>query len=170
MGKIWLVAVSEKKNREVKSRREGSRVDVVPALAGHTVKKLPAMQETQIWSQSQEDPLEKGMATHSRILAWRIPWAEEPGRLQSMVLQRVEHDWATNTKWKPKHCTEELYIWYWIIRENKKSHLRTFLIVQWLRLRASTAGDDEGLIPGWGSKSLHAMWCGQRKVSLTLNR
>ena len=43
-----------------------------------------------------EDPLEKGMATHSGILAWRIPWTEEPGRLQSLGSQRVAHDWATN--------------------------------------------------------------------------
>ena len=49
------------------------------------------------WSLSQEDPLEKEMATHSSILAWRIPWAEDSDELQSMGLQRVEHDWATNT-------------------------------------------------------------------------
>ena len=56
------------------------------------VKCLPAMQET--WGRSlvQEDPLEKEMATHSRTLAWKIPWMEEPGRLQSMGLQRVGHD------------------------------------------------------------------------------
>ena len=57
-----------------------------------TVKNLPAMQETWVLSLGQEDPLEKRMATHSSILAWRIPWTEEPGGLQSMVLQRVEHD------------------------------------------------------------------------------
>ena len=44
---------------------------------------------------SQEDPLEEGMAIHSSILVWRIPWTEEPGGLQSMGLQRVRHDWAT---------------------------------------------------------------------------
>ena len=53
------------------------------------VKNLPAMQETQVRSLGQEDPLEKEMATHSSIFAWRIPWTEEPGRLQSMRLQRV---------------------------------------------------------------------------------
>ena len=53
------------------------------------VKNLPAIQETQFQSLGQEDPLEKGMATHSSILAWRIPWAQEPDKLQSMVLQRV---------------------------------------------------------------------------------
>ena len=60
------------------------------------IKNLPAMQETQIWSLGWEDPLEKDMATHSSSLAWRIPWTEEPGRLQSMGLQRVGHDWVTS--------------------------------------------------------------------------
>ena len=53
------------------------------------VKKLPAVQETQVQSLGQEDPLEKGLATHSSILAWRIPQTEEPGRLQSTGSQRV---------------------------------------------------------------------------------
>ena len=57
-----------------------------------TVKNLPAMQEAQVRSLGQEDPLEKGMATHSSILAWRTPWTEEPGGLQSLGLQRVGHD------------------------------------------------------------------------------
>ena len=55
------------------------------------------MPETWVWSLGQEDSLEKGMATHSSILAWRIPWTEEPGRLQSMGSQKVRHDWATFT-------------------------------------------------------------------------
>jgi len=58
-----------------------------PAFIAQSVKKLPAMQETWVQSLGQEDPLEKGMATHSIILAWRIPWTEEPGRLQSMGSQ-----------------------------------------------------------------------------------
>ena len=62
-----------------------------------TEKSLPAMQETQVWSLVWEDPLEKEMATHSCILAWRIPWIEEAGGLLSMGLQRLEHDWVTNT-------------------------------------------------------------------------
>ena len=57
-----------------------------------TVKNLSAIQETQVQSLGWEDPLEKGMATHSNILAWRIPWTEEPGRLQFMGSQRVGHD------------------------------------------------------------------------------
>ena len=52
----------------------------------------PSMQETQVCSLGQGDPLEKGMATHSSILAWRIPWMQEPGGLQSIGLQRVGHD------------------------------------------------------------------------------
>ena len=56
------------------------------------VKNLPALQETQIPSLSREDSLEKGMATHSSILAWRIFWTEEPGGLRSMRSQRVGHD------------------------------------------------------------------------------
>ena len=56
------------------------------------VKNPPAMGETQVLSLGQEDPLKKGMATHSSILAWRIPWTEEPGRLQSMGSQKVGHN------------------------------------------------------------------------------
>ena len=55
------------------------------------------MQETWVWSLGQEDPLEKEMATHSSIPAWRIPWTEEPGGLQSTGLRRVRYDWTTNT-------------------------------------------------------------------------
>ena len=53
------------------------------------VKNPPAMRETRVRSPGREDPLEKGMATHSSVLAWRVPWTEEPGRLQSMGSQRV---------------------------------------------------------------------------------
>ena len=61
------------------------------------VKNLLAMQGMWTWSLGQEYPLEKGMATHSSILAWRIPWTEQPDGLQSMVSQRVGHDWVSNT-------------------------------------------------------------------------
>ena len=67
------------------------------SLVVQMVKNLPAMQETRIRSLGQEDPLEKEKATQSSILAWRIPWTEEPGRLQSMGSQRIRHDRATNT-------------------------------------------------------------------------
>ena len=61
------------------------------------VKKLPTMQKTWVQSLGQEDPLEKEMATHPSILAWRIPWTQEPGGLQPMGLQRVGHSLETNT-------------------------------------------------------------------------
>ena len=62
------------------------------SLVAQMVKNLPAMQVTQVRSLGQEDPLEKRMATHSSTLAWKFPWTEEPGRLQSMGSQRVGHD------------------------------------------------------------------------------
>ena len=78
------------------------------SLVAQMVKNLPAMQETQVQFLCREDPLEKGMATHSNILAWRIPWTEEPSRLQSMGLQRVGQDRATNT------FTFSLYVFFLI--------------------------------------------------------
>ena len=62
------------------------------SLVVQMVKNLPVLGETQVQSLGLEDPLEKGMATHSNILAWRIPWTEEPGGLQPMRLHRVGHD------------------------------------------------------------------------------
>ena len=62
------------------------------SLVAQTVKCLPSMQETGVQSLGWEDPLEKEMATHSSSLAWKIPWMEEPGRLQSMGLQGVGHN------------------------------------------------------------------------------
>ena len=65
------------------------------SLVAQRLKRLPGIQETRVWSLGREDPLEKEMTTHSSTLAWRIPWREEPGRLQSMGSQRVGHDWET---------------------------------------------------------------------------
>ena len=65
---------------------------LIPSLVAQMVKNLPAVQETWVQSLDQEDPPEKGMATHSSILARKIVWTEEPGRLQSMGSQRVRHD------------------------------------------------------------------------------
>ena len=62
------------------------------SLVAQRLKRLPGMWETQVRSLGQEDPLEKAMATHSSTPAWRIPWREEPGRLQSMGSQRVGHN------------------------------------------------------------------------------
>ena len=66
------------------------------AHMAQTVRSLPAMWETWVQSLGWKDPLEKGMATHSSILAWKILWTEEPGGLQSMGSQRVRHDWVTS--------------------------------------------------------------------------
>ena len=67
-------------------------IHVMASLVAQTVKNLPAIGETWVQFLDQEDPLEKGMTAHSRILAWRIPGTEEPRGLQSMELQRVGHD------------------------------------------------------------------------------
>ena len=71
-------------------------MDIQYFLVAQTVKCLPAMRETQVRSLGQEGPLERGMAIHSSILAWKIPWTEEPGRPQSMGSQRLGHGWATD--------------------------------------------------------------------------
>ena len=80
------------------------------SLVAQMVKRLPVMWETWVQSLGWEDPLEKEMATHSRTLAWKIPWMEEPGILQSMGLQRVGHDWATSLhfimSWELIHNSE----------------------------------------------------------------
>ena len=80
------------------------------------VKHLTAMQESWVRSLSREYPLEKEMATYSSILAWKIPWTEEPGRLQSMGLQRVGQDWETITHihthtHTPPHPLQSLSLW-----------------------------------------------------------
>ena len=71
------------------------------------VKRLPAVQETSVRSLGQEDPLEKEMATHSSILAQKIPWTEEPGGLQSMGSQRVGHDWVASLAFSKEN--------YWLL-------------------------------------------------------
>ena len=97
MGKIHL----EKKMATHSSKSPGQRrlagygpwgLTSSTRLAAQTVKRLPEVRETRIRSLGWEDPLEKEMATHSSILAWKITWTEEPGRLQSMGSQRVGHD------------------------------------------------------------------------------
>ena len=77
-------------------QKDDSLAKFLASLVDQMVKSLTAVRETQVWSLGQEDPLEKEMATHSSILAWKSPWMEEPGRLQSMGLQRVRHSWATS--------------------------------------------------------------------------
>ena len=81
------------------------------SLVTQMVKRLLTMWETRVWSLGWEDPLEKEIATHSSTLAWKISWTEEPGSLQSIGLQRVEHDWVT------KLCT--LRLWNQNAKENQ---------------------------------------------------
>ena len=90
--------VSPRGHKELDMTEQASphfRVLIFPVA--QTVKNPPAMQEIQVRSLGREDRLETPMATHSSVLAWRVPWTEEPGGLWSRVLQRVRHDWATNT-------------------------------------------------------------------------
>ena len=76
----------------VREPRSFNQVSASSSLVAQRLKHLPGMREIWVPSLGWEDPLEKEMATHSSTLAWRIPWREEPGRLQSMGLQRVGYD------------------------------------------------------------------------------
>ena len=79
------------------------------SLVAQIVKSLPAVQETRVQSLGRENPLEKEMATHSSILAWKIPWTEELGRPQCMESQRVGHDWATSLTYEGAMCIWIIY-------------------------------------------------------------
>ena len=78
-------------------------------LPGERLKRLPPMRETWVWSLGWEDLLEKEMAIHSSILAWRIPWTEKPSRLPSTGSQRVGHDWVTSPSPSPSAMSQGLY-------------------------------------------------------------
>ena len=82
------------KNAQITTQLHSSHM-LAASLVAQMVKQLPAMWETWVWSLGWKEPLEKGKATLSSILAWRNPWTEETGRLQSMGLQRVGHNWLT---------------------------------------------------------------------------
>ena len=99
------------------------------SLVAQLVKNPPAMRQTWVRSLGWDDPLEEGMATHASILAWKIPWTEEPSRLRSMGSQRVRHDWVT------KHSTAQ------------HKHSKGFLGGSDGKESAHNAGD-WGLIPG----------------------
>ena len=110
------------------------------SLVAQMVKNLPAIREILVWSLGWEDLLEKGTATHSGIVAWKIPWTEEPGGLQSMGLQRIGHDWVPRPT---------LLLTF--------TFSGTSLPVQWLRLCTAHAGG-VGLIPCQGTKIPHTAW------------
>ena len=86
-------------------------IALLSSLVPQTVKNPPAQQETRVQPLGWEDPLEKEMATHSRILAWRIPWTEEPGELQTMGSQRVRHMGAANTHTVSRQRIGPLLTW-----------------------------------------------------------
>ena len=94
---VHYALFSIRRPSQISSTCPSSKCACIPLVLAQLIKSLPAMQESWVWSLSQEYPLEKEMATHSIILAWKIPWTEEPGGLQSMGSQRAGHDWATNT-------------------------------------------------------------------------
>ena len=97
-GKLEKICARSKHNYNTLLKEIKEHVNKQGAsLVAQTVKNLPAMQETQVRFLGWEDSLEKRLATHSSIPAWRIPRKKEPGQLQSMGLQRVEQDSATNT-------------------------------------------------------------------------
>ena len=88
------------------------------SLVAQRLKRLPPMRATGVLSLGWEDPLGKEIATHSSILAWRIPWLEEPSRLQTTGSQTVRHDWATSLS-----LSLALTLFFWAKNEKKKSHM-----------------------------------------------
>ena len=117
------------------------------------VKNLPALQETQVWFLGWEDPLEKGLTTHSSILAWEIPRTEEPGRLQSMGSQQVWHDLSTKQvmSYILKESTLNIHWKHWCWSSNtlaiwckEPTHWKRPWC--WERLKAGGEGDNRG----WG--------------------
>ena len=98
------------------------------------VKNPPAIQETRVQSLDQEDALEKEMATHSNIVAWWIPWTEEPSRLQSIEVQRVGHDWATNKEKKERRVNtrQKQYLKKYYLRISETDRHQT---TAWLSLK-----------------------------------
>ena len=112
----------------------------VTSLVAQRVKRLPTVRETWVPSLGQEDPLEKGMATHSSTLAWKIPWTEEPGGLQSMGSQRVGYDWATSLSFLSFFLASDtqsadfcqLYRWVSEVQESKQPLAQKYFTESWL--------------------------------------
>ena len=131
------------------------------SLLAQMLKRLSTMRETRVQSLGWEDLLEKEMATHSSILAWKIPWTEEPGRLQSMGLQRVRHDWANSLSlslsYRGRHCKQHWEHWsiHLFPRYNPSNRNR----------KAMTNKNNETLAcamenkKSWRSKILHSPTC-----------
>ena len=124
-----------------------------------TVNNLPTLWDTWVQSLGREESLEKGMATHSSILAWEFHAQEKPGGLQPVGSQRIRHDWGTYTL--TFHCRRAIKSRMIPWQKERKRELKTSLEVQWLRLHVVNAGS-EGSTPGWWTKILHFMWCDQK--------
>ena len=144
------------------------------SLGAQTVKNPPAVWETQVQSLSQEDPLENEMATHSSILAWRIPWTEEPGGLQSMESRGVEQDWAMAT-----HSSTLAWRIPWMeepgrlqsmgsqrVGHNWATSLSRFTFMHWRRKWQPTPVFLPGESQGWGSLVGRHLW-GRTELDMT---
>ena len=122
------------------------KVQQYTSLVAQTVKNLPAVQETLLGSLGWEDPLEKGMAIHCSIHAWRIPWTEEPGGLQSVGSQRAGHGWATDSTTTTCFPEKFTYIKLWVI-STKPWASQVALVVKNPPVKAGDTGDTHW-IPG----------------------
>ena len=131
-------------------------------LVAQKLKRLPAMRETWVRSLGREDPLEKEMATYSSILAWRIPWTEEPGGLQSTGLPRVGHNWATSLTYsnlQPAHPNPPL-LFYYFHSTDKSIILHNLLNSSFFCIAPSLSIWENVSSKGRGSvlAALHGMW------------
>ena len=119
-------------------------------LAAQMVKRLSTMRETRVQSLGQEDPLEKEMAIHSSTIAWKIPWTEEPGRLQSMVPQKVRHDWATFLYVLSRFSHVQLFVTPWTVAHQCPLSMRFPRLEYWSGLPLPSPGNlpDPGIKPG----------------------
>ena len=113
-----------------------------------TVKRLPAMQETQVQFLGREDPLEKEMAIYSRTLAWKIPWTEEPDRLESMGSQRVGHDWTTS-----------LSLSHWSQQNTGKWHASTLMNAQTFFVESAGSSTLSTILPNFPLRCLNPACC-----------
>ena len=142
------------------------------SLVAQIVKNLPAMQEMRVQSLGQEDPLEKGIVTHSSILSWRSPWMEEPSRLQSMGLQRAGHDWAVSLSLSFSHEIRRWLLLGWKAMTNLDSVLKSKDITLLTKVHKVKAMVFPVVMYGWESwtikKAEHwridafKLWCWRR--------
>ena len=117
-------------------------------MVSQMVKNLPAVQKTHVQYLDQEDPMEEGPATHSSSLASRIPWTEEPGRLQSMGPQRVGYNWATNTHTQTQTHTQRHTHTHTQLGDRDDEEQCTTLWYVWIRIHMTWfwIGHEEGLV------------------------